>query len=87
VQSIERENIWKEREGQNDAVQWGVDVDSSTSSEEGWPGVPADALWRYPEDPLHTHGWPSVKGGVEVSIKVCSDALVSRREHSTCKCL
>jgi hypothetical protein len=44
VQSIARENIWKEREAQNDAIQWGADVDSTTSSEEGWPGVPADAV-------------------------------------------
>jgi hypothetical protein len=28
VQSIERENVWKAWEAQNDAIQWGVDVES-----------------------------------------------------------
>jgi hypothetical protein len=57
---------------QNDAIQWGVDVESSTLSEEGWPNVPADARWHAP---IGADGWPSIMGGVEVTIEVCSDAL------------
>jgi hypothetical protein len=84
-----RENLWKEQEAWNDVIQWGVDVDSSTLSEEGWPGVLADAVWPslYDREPLCTHRWPSVEGEVEVSIEVCSDASVSQREHSACRCL
>jgi hypothetical protein len=37
---MERELLWKVQEAQNDAIQWGVDVGSDGSSEEGWPGVP-----------------------------------------------
>jgi hypothetical protein len=77
VQLIARENIWKEREVQNNAIQWGVDVDSTTSSEEGWPGIPADAVWPSlsAEEPLRADGWPSVKGGVTVDVEVCSDMV------------
>jgi hypothetical protein len=41
---MERELLWKAREAQNDAIQWGADVESSASSEEGWPGVLVDAV-------------------------------------------
>jgi hypothetical protein len=73
VQSIERENIWKAREAQNDAIQWGVDVELLSSSEEGWPGIPAEARWHAP---IGADGWPSVKGGIEVSVEVISDAVI-----------
>jgi hypothetical protein len=67
----------------------GVDVDSSTLLEEGWPGVPADVVWPSPSvgDSLCTHGWPSVEGGVEVAIKVCSDTVELQRDHSACRSL
>jgi hypothetical protein len=43
-------------------------VDLGGSLEEGWPGVPSDLLWPdlLLEEPLRTHGWPSVGGGVRV---------------------
>jgi hypothetical protein len=89
AKTIERELIWKAREAQNDAIQWGVDVDSSTPSEEGWPGVPVDATWPSPLPGalLHANGWPSVEGGVEVEVEVCSDAVELQREHSACRSL
>jgi hypothetical protein len=84
---MERELIWKVREAQNDAIQWGVDVDSE-GSEEGWPGVPSDARWSdlRLEDPLHTHGWPSVEGGVQVEVEVRS-VIDEVEGHSACRCL
>jgi hypothetical protein len=86
AQTVERELIWKAQEMHNDAIQWGVDVDSE-GSEEGWPGVPSDAKWSdlQPEDPLRTHGWPSV-GGVQVEVEVCS-VIDEVEGHSTCRCL
>jgi hypothetical protein len=47
-------------------------VDSEGSSEEGWPGVPSDLLWSdpLPEEPLRTHSWLSVGGGVRVEVEV-----------------
>jgi hypothetical protein len=53
--------MWKAQEVQNDAIQWGVDVESSASSEEGWPGVPADAVWPHQ---IGADGCPSIEGGV-----------------------
>jgi hypothetical protein len=55
-----------------------VDVDSEGLLEEGWPGVPADAVWPSPldGDPPHSDSWPSVdRVGVTVSIEVCLDAV------------
>jgi hypothetical protein len=73
---------------QNDVVQWGVDVELSASSEGGWPGVSADALWPDPllEEPLRTHGWPSVSGGIEVEVEVRS-VIEDVEGHSACRCL
>jgi hypothetical protein len=82
LQSIARENVWKAREAQNDTIQWGVDVELSTSSEEGWLNVPADAKWYAP---IGADGWPSVEGGVEVSIEVVSDTVELERERSACR--
>jgi hypothetical protein len=84
AKSIEWENMWKAQKAQNDAIQWGVDVESSALSEEGWPGVPMDAVWPYR---IGADGWPSIEGGVEVSVEVCSDASAHQREHSACRCL
>jgi hypothetical protein len=33
----------------------------------------------------HNCGWPSVEGGVEVAIEVCSDASELERKRSTCR--
>jgi hypothetical protein len=73
---------------QNDAIQWGVDVDSEGSSEEGWPGVLSDLLWSdlLLEEPLCTHGWPSAGGGVRVEVEVHS-VIDGVEGHSTCRCL
>jgi hypothetical protein len=81
--------VWKAWEAQNDVIRWGVDVDSSTPSEESWPGVPADAVWSSPLPGalLHADGWPSVEGGVEVAIEVCPDTVELQREHSACRSL
>jgi hypothetical protein len=88
AKSIEQELIWKAREAQNDAIQWGVDVDSEGSLEEGWPEVPADLLWPDPllEEPLRMHGWPSVSGGVRVEVEVHS-VVDGVEGHSACRCL
>jgi hypothetical protein len=59
-------------------------VESSSSAEEGWPGVPADTMWSSPllEEPLRTHGWPSMSGGIEVKVEVVENL----EEHSACRC-
>jgi hypothetical protein len=76
--------MWKAQEAQNDAIQWGVDVESSALSEKGWPGVPADAVWPYR---IGADGWPNIEGGVEVSIKVILDVAELGRECSACRLL
>jgi hypothetical protein len=78
------------QETHNDAIQWGVDVDSNESSDKGWPSIPEDAVWPSPlvGDPPHSDGWPSVdRAGITVSIEVCSDVVELRGEHSTCRLL
>jgi hypothetical protein len=89
VGTIEREIVWKALEAQNNVIQWGVDVDSTTPLEEGRPGIPVDAVWPSPlvGEPLRSHGWPSVEGGIEVTMEVCSDTVKFQREHSTCRLL
>jgi hypothetical protein len=69
-------------------IQWGVDVELSTSSEGGWSGVSADAFWPdlLLEEPLHTHGWPSVSGGIKVEVEVWS-VIEEVEGHSACRCL
>jgi hypothetical protein len=88
AKTMEGELLWKAREAQNDAIQWGADVESSASSEEGWPGVPADAVWPslYENEPLRTHGWLSVGGGVMVEVEVRS-VVKEVGGHSACRCL
>jgi hypothetical protein len=89
VRMIAREKEWEKRQAFNDAVDWGKKDGSEASPEEGWPGVPADAVWPSYDagDPTRTHGWPSVERGVEVVVEVCSDASECQREHSACRCL
>jgi hypothetical protein len=70
---------------------WGEDRRPSSLLGD-WPDVPADderrVEWSVSESrvstsyPSRNRGWPSVKGGVEVAIKVCSDAVESKRERS-----
>jgi hypothetical protein len=57
-------------------------VESSASSEEGWPSVPADTVWPYR---IGADGWPSIEGGVKVSIEVVSDTVELERECSACR--
>jgi hypothetical protein len=83
---IERELIWKAQEAHNDVIQWGVDVESSALSNEGWPGVPADAVWPSEDEPLRTHGWPSISGGVQVEVEVRS-VVDGVEGHSASRCL
>jgi hypothetical protein len=88
AKTIERELLWKVREAQNDAIQWGVDADLEGSLEAGWPGVPSDLLWPdlLLEEPLRTHSWPSIDGGARVKVEVHS--VVDRVEgHSAYRCL
>jgi hypothetical protein len=35
----------------------------------------------------HNHGWPSIEGGVEVTIEVCSDVSKLGKECSACRSL
>jgi hypothetical protein len=37
--------------------------------------------------PSHNHGWPSVEGGIEVAIEVCSDIVELERKGSACRSL
>jgi hypothetical protein len=89
VQTIAREKEWEKCQAFNNAIDWGKKDGSEASLEEGWPGVPADAVWPSYDagDSTRTHGWPSVEGGVEVVVEVCSDASERQREHSACRCL
>jgi hypothetical protein len=86
---ITREKEWENCQAQNDTIEWGKEDSLETSLEEGWPSVPADAVWPSYDagDLTRTHGWPSVEGGVEVVVEVCSDASERQREHSACRCL
>jgi hypothetical protein len=93
AKTMERELIWKAREAHNDAIQWGVDVDSDGSSEDCWLGVSKDderqKAWAASDSQVTTsclpinHGWPSVSGEVEVKIEVVENV----EEHSACRCL
>jgi hypothetical protein len=89
IRTIAREKEWENRQVQNDTIEWGKRSHSETPVEEGWPSVPTDAVWPPYDagDSTHTHGWPSVKRGVEVVVEVCSDASKHQREHSACRSL
>jgi hypothetical protein len=60
---------WKAVEEHNNAIKW---FDELRSSEDGWPGVPADAVW------------PALEVGVEVSVEVRSD-VGSLKGDSACR--
>jgi hypothetical protein len=92
-----REVEWKAREVQRDEeIGWGEDRHPS-SSLEGWPGVSEDderqKEWAASESRVMTSyhsincGWPSIEGGVEVTIEVCSGASKPEKECSTCRSL
>jgi hypothetical protein len=89
VRTIAREKEWEKCQAFNNTIEWGKNDGSEASLEKGWPSVPADAVWpSYDTGNLtHTHGWPSVKGRVEVVIEIHSSVrdLVERR--TTCRCI
>jgi hypothetical protein len=76
------EQIWKDSEVRN--TGWGgVDVESSSLEEEGWPGVAIDDVWRpLLEEPGRTHGWASIPESMEVNVKVVAKV----EECSACRC-
>jgi hypothetical protein len=69
---MKEELSWKAVEEQNSAIKWGGWLDESTSSEDGWPGVPADAAWL------------ALEVGVEVLVEVRSE-VGSLKEDSACR--
>jgi hypothetical protein len=92
-----REVEWKACESQRDEeIGWGEDRRPS-SPLEGWPGVSEDderrKEWAASESRVTTsyhsinRGWPSIEGGVEVTIEVCSDASKHEKERSACRSL
>jgi hypothetical protein len=92
-----REAEWKTRKVQRDEeIGWGEDHHPS-SPLEGWPGVSEDddcrKEWAVSESRVTTsyhtinRGWPSIEGGVKVSIEVRSDALNSEEKCSACRSL
>jgi hypothetical protein len=83
AKTMERELQWKVLEAQNDTIQWGNFADSVSLSDDGWPGVLADAVWPSASDgPLCANCWTDLKVGIEVSIEVRSDAVEDQGEHS-----
>jgi hypothetical protein len=79
---------WKVIEERNSTIKWEEFADSVNLSEDGWPGVPSDAVWpSHSDGPLRADGWPILEVGVEMSVEVRSDAVESPREHSTCRLL
>jgi hypothetical protein len=69
---MREELSWKAVEEKNSAIKWGGGFDELTSSEDGWPGVPADAAW------------PALEVGVEVSVEVRSE-VGSLKGDSACR--
>jgi hypothetical protein len=85
---MEGELRWKAIEERNLAIKWGEFVDSVASSEDGWPGVPSDAVWpAHSEGPLHADGWPDLEVGIEVLVEVHSDVEDLSRGNSACRSL
>jgi hypothetical protein len=78
---------WKEKEG-----LWEM---APTNSDVGWD-VPADdprhEVWQASDTKLLTtfhaisHGWPSVEGGLKVSVEVHSNAGDLTEECTACRC-
>jgi hypothetical protein len=82
-----REAEWKEKEGLWETAPMNSDI--------GWD-IPEDnprrLVWRASGDKLVTtmhamnRGWPSVEGGIEVSMEVHSNAGDLVEERTTCRC-
>jgi hypothetical protein len=92
-----REAEWKAREVQRDEeIGWG-EHRRPLSPLKGWPGVSEDderQKARAASDSKVTtsyhsinRGWPSIEGGVEVTVEVCSDASKIGEEGSACRSL
>jgi hypothetical protein len=85
---MKEELQWKAIEERNLAIKWGEFADSAVSSEDGWLGVPSDAVWpSHSEGPLHADGWPDLEVGIKVSVEVHSDVEDLLRGNSTCRSL
>jgi hypothetical protein len=69
---MKEELSWKAVEEQNSTIKWGGWLDESSEEEDGWPGVPSDAVW------------PALEVGVEVSVEVHSE-VGSLKGDSTCR--
>jgi hypothetical protein len=91
-----REAEWKAKEENNYTQDWGADSHPSTLLEDGWDAPVDDkrrAEWSASDskvsvsNPSITLGWPSVEGGVEVSIEVRSDIAEPESGRSTCRSL
>jgi hypothetical protein len=61
---------------------WGTPVNDERQAE--WSASDSKVLVSYPSC---NHSWPSIKGGVEVAIEVCLDAMELERECSACRSL
>jgi hypothetical protein len=92
-----REAEWKAHEVQRDEeIGWGEHPRSS-SPLRGWPGVSEDderrKAWAALDSKVTTSyhpincGWPSIEGGVEVMVEVCSDASKIEEERPACRSL
>jgi hypothetical protein len=87
--TLVREAKWKAKE-QSNCERWAT---APTSSNTGGWDVPEDdphhKEWEESnnklvvDSPLVSQGWPSVEGGVEVLIEVCSDLKESEEECPT----
>jgi hypothetical protein len=88
VRTIAREKEWEKRQAFNDVIEWGKKDGLEASLEESWPGVPENAVWPSYDagDLTHTHGWPSVKGGVEVVVEVRSSVGDLVEGRTACRC-
>jgi hypothetical protein len=83
---MKEELQWKAIEEKNAVIKWGEFAGLWSSLEDGWLGVPSDAVWPSPSDgPLRVDGWPDLEVGVEVSVEVHSDVVGSSRGNSACR--
>jgi hypothetical protein len=82
----------READWESEAEQWET---APTNSDVGWD-IPADdprrLAWQASDDKqlmtLHvvSHGWPSVEGGIKVSVEVHSNAGDLAEERTACRC-
>jgi hypothetical protein len=81
VEWKEKEELWKTAPMNSDVVGWDVLEDD-----------PHRQAWQASDEKLfmtfHTisHGWPSVEGGIEVSVEVRSNAGDIAEERTICRC-